>query len=256
MNTLKTLTRLINNSRGIAVAEVLMGATIGGLILSVLPAFYLAQVKIWTTETGRLGAIERADFAVRRLEEEVRNGRSIVQSENGYAVAVTLPKQTYDADLGTKVNALDANGQLIDGDRINYYFLPDQSGSSTSGGSIYRRVDPSGGTQGQPRLIVAHVYPHLNPRGEGGTSPQPLFAYDSGLRTLTATITIAEPMPSTGTFVAHRLEAKCRHDGGDLVRVPTPEHLEGEIQCSICGNRVKPTCQIATHMTKLMLRNR
>ncbi len=253
MRTLKAFTRIVRCSRGMVLAEALMGATIGGLILSVLPAFYITQIKIWTREAGRLGAIQSADFAIRRMKEEVRNAKNILVSDDALSMTAVLPARTYDSELGTQVNTLDADGQLTDGNHVHYYF---QYNNGSNGGTLYRRLDLADGTAGRAERVAANVYPHLNTRAPGGTDTQPLFVYDATTRTLTVTVTVAEPTPSSGTFAAHQLEAKCKHDGGDLARVSTVEHPEGEVQCSICGNRADPTAQIVTYKTRLLVRNR
>jgi len=241
--------------RGMGLAEGVMVTFVSGLLLSVLPGFYLAQVRVWQRETGRLGAVQRADFVLRRMEEDVRNARRVSVSSDGKHMTIVLPYRAYDSTLQRRVNVLDATGNLIDGDQVEYYFVQDPDGTGSRGGAMYRRVTPAGGSAQQARRVTSWVFPALNPRGAGGSSPSPLFAYDPARRVITVTVTAAEPKPSTGTFAPTQLEPRCARDGGELVRVVTTQHLEGEIQCAICGQHVRPTAELATYQTRLFVRN-
>jgi len=111
------------------------------------------------------------------------------------------------------------------------------------------------GTVKSPQLVAARICPSLNPLSEGTSNPKPAFEYDAVRRAVTVTITAAEPMPSSATFGAREAGARCKRDGGALVRVATSEHPEGEISCQICGSQAKPNAQIVTYQTQLMLRN-
>jgi len=50
---------------GAVLAEGIMAVVVSSLVLSMLPGFYVAYVKLWQRETGKLGAAQRADFAHR-----------------------------------------------------------------------------------------------------------------------------------------------------------------------------------------------
>jgi len=242
--------------RGAAIAEGLMAMTVSALILSVIPAFYLTSVRLWQRDTGRLGAVAQANIVLSRMQDEVRNARRAVLSSDGTSVTLVLPEQAYDSTLGRKVNVLNVSGQLSDGDQIRYYFVSDPHGTGSTGGAIYRRVTYANGTQAPAQLVADRVYPHLNVRAPGGSSPAPVFAYDASLRTLTVTITTAESKPGSGTFAPRQGDPECRRCHAPLVRVPTLEHLEGEVQCSQCGSEVEPTHEIVSYQTELLVRNR
>jgi len=242
-------------SRGAAIAECLMAMTVSALILSVIPAFYVTSVKLWQRDTGRLGAVAQANIVLYRMQDEIRNARRTVLSSDGTSVTLVLPTQAYDSSLGRKVNVLNASGSLTDGDQIRYYFALDPHGTGSTGGAVYRRVTYAGGTQAPAQLVADRVYPHLNPRASGGSTPAPVFAYDATLRTITVTITTAEPKPGTGTFAPREGDPQCRRCRAPLVRVPTLEHLEGEVQCSQCGSEVEPTAEVVSYQSKLLLRN-
>jgi len=239
---------------GAVLAEGIMAVVVSSLVLSMLPGFYVAYVKLWQRETGKLGAAQRADFALERMKDDVRNARRAILSSDGRTLALTLPLRTYDASLNRAVNALDAQGQLVDGDSVHYYFVQDPHSTGSTGGALYRRVVHADGTEEEPRLLAEHIHPELNPVDSGGT-PAPLFACDSVLRTVAVTVTAAEPRPSSSTFAVRHLEPKCRACGESLVRVPTAEHAEGEVQCSQCGTDCRPTAEIVTYQTRRMLRN-
>ena len=233
-----------------------MVMVIGGLLLSVLPGYYLTYVRIWQRETGRLGAVQRTDFALERIQEDIRNARRVSLSYDGASLALTMPLRAYDATLGRNVNVLDqTTGTLSDGDQITYYFLQDPDGTGSSGGTIYRRVHPFGSTEKAPRVVTQQIYPHLNPRGSSGGDPAPVFAYDTALRIVTVTATAAEPMPSTGTFAPTQTEPICRRCGSELIRVSTDENIAGDIQCPQCGDDARPTAQIVTYQTRFKVRN-
>ncbi len=243
-------------SRGVSIAEGLMVMVIGGLLLSVLPGYYLTYVRIWQRETGRLGAVQRTDFALERIAEDIRNARRVTLSSDGTSMVLTMPLRAYDATLGRDVNVLDPiAGALSDGDQITYYFLQDPDATGSTGGAIYRRLYPLGGTEQAPRLVTQQIYPHLNPRGSSGGDPAPVFAYDTALRIVTVTATAAEPLPSTGTFAPAQLEPLCRRCGSQLVRVPTAENIAGDIQCPVCGDDARPTAEIVTYQTRFKVRN-
>jgi len=244
-----------NRSRfGATLAEGILAVFISSMFLSVLPGFYFTSVKIWQQESSELEAVRTADFALRRMEEDVRNARSVAISSDGTLLTLTLPLQDYDAALGRSVNVLDSQGWLMDGDRIEYAITDDLT-SDGYDPAMYRRVIRADGTAETPRLVANHVQPYVNPLQPTTGYAVPVFAYDSDQRTLTITVTAAEPTPSSGTFGPTQPVLRCSRDGGQLVRVATEEHPEGEIRCSICGTDVKATAEIVTYQTRFMLRN-
>jgi len=233
-----------------------MVMVIGGILLSVLPGYYLTYVRIWQRETGRLGAVQRADFALERIENDIRNARGVALSYDGTSLALTLPLRAYDATLGRDVNVLDETvGTLADGDQIIYSFVQDPDGTGSRGGAIYREFRPLGTTEGTPKVVTQQIYPQLNPRGSGGGDTAPVFAYDSDQRIITVTATAAEPLPSSGTFAPTQLEPICRRCGSELIRVPTEDNIAGEIQCPECGDDARPTAEIVTYQTRFRVRN-
>ena len=247
--------RLHRSSLGGSLAEGLVVMTIGVLFLSVLPGFYLTYVKIWQRETTEMGVVQRGDFALRRMHEDVRSARSALLSSDGTILTLTLPKKAYDAALGRNVNALDSQGQLIDGDKIKYYIVQDSYSVGGSAAAMYRRIIHPDGTAESPRIVADHLCPGLNPLDSGTGHPQPLFTYNPALHIVTVTVTAAELKPSTGTFAPTQSQVRCSRDHGSLVRVCTPHHPEGEIQCTICGTHARPTAGIQTYQTQLLLRN-
>ncbi len=229
---------------------------IGGLLLSVLPGYYLTYVRIWQRETGRMGAVQRADFAIDRLQKEIRNARSVALSSDGASLTITLPARAYDYSLGRFVNALGADGTLQPGDQVQYHFLQDPDDTGSAGGAVSRQVFPAAGGENAPHVITNRIYPLLNPRGSGTGDPAPIFAYDDTLHIITITATAAEPLPSSGTFIPTRIEPKCKRCGSDLIRVPTETNIAGEIQCPQCGDDAIPTAEIVTYQSRFMVRNR
>jgi hypothetical protein len=148
----------------------------------------------------------------------------------------------------------DSQGQLVNGDQVQYYF---QSESGSAGGSLFRRVTHADGASESPRLVAQHVYPLLNPlRTSGGSGTWPVFAYDSARRTVTVTVSAAEPRPSTSTFEAKTREPVCTRHHTALVRVATEGHPEGVVMCSQCRAGTVPSSDIATYQATLLLRNR
>jgi len=233
-----------------------MTVVIVSLILSVIPAFYFGYLKIWQTQTGQLGATTSGDFVLWRMQKEIRMARTVALSSDGKALTVLVPKQAFDTQLGSYVNALDSQGQLINGDQVRYYFVSDPYPSGTNVGALYRQVIRADGTQGPARLVARRICPGLNPLTEGTSTPKPIFAYDSGLRAVTVTLTVAEPDPSTGDFAVRYLQPKCTRDGGALVRVAIDGHPEGQVACTSCGNRVRPSAEIVASQTQFLIRNR
>jgi len=250
-----TLPRIRRSRFGGTLAEGILAVFISTMFLSVLPGFYFTSVKIWQRECGELEAVRSADFALKRMDEDVRNARSVAISSDGTMLTLTLPRQGYDAALGRYVNILDSHGWLMDGDRIEYS-IADHHTSDGSDPTMHRRVIRADGTAEAPRLVANHVHPQVNPLDPATGYTTPVFAYDSDHRTLTVTVTAAETKPSAGTFGPTQAVLKCSRDGGQLVRIATEEHPEGEIRCSICGTDVETTAQIVTYQTRFMLRNR
>ena len=232
-----------------------MVIVITGLLLSVLPGYYLTYVRIWQRETGRLGAVQHTDFALERIHNDIRSARGVTLSSDGTYLTLTMPLRAYDSSLDQMVNVLDASGSLADGDHIHYYYVQDPDGTGSTGGTIYRKVNPAGGTEGAPRIVTHQIYPSLNPRGSSGGAAAPIFAYDGTLRIITVTATAAEPKPSSTTFAPTQTEPKCKRCGADLIRVPTTENPAGEIQCPQCGTDVQPTAEIVTYQSRFVLRN-
>jgi hypothetical protein len=223
------------------------------MFLSVLPPFYTTSVKIWQRESSELQAVSAADFVLDRMEDDVRNARGAGVSSGGDMLVLALPLKAYDAALSREVNVLDANGSLTNGDQIQYYYTPDTTGTVGAGGTVHRRVVRANGTVETPRLVAVNVQPALNPLDATGAI-SPLFSYDADQRTVTITVTVAEPKASAGSF-APRTEVKCRHDGGHLVRCTSLNSSEGDIRCSLCGPEAEATAEIVTHQTQFMLRN-
>jgi hypothetical protein len=227
---------------------------VSALFLSVLPGFYLSSVKIWQRENSELEAAGAADFALNRMEEDVRNARRVVVASDGTSVTLTLPLRAYDADLGRKVNVLDAHGSLVDGDSVQYYYVSDGSSTGSHEGSLYRRFIYANGSSNEPRMVAAHVQPGLNPLDSGG-STVPLFRYEASTRTLAVTVSVAEPKASAGTFAPTDTIVQCTREGAPLQRVATEAHPEGEIRCRECGTELRTSAEIASYSTQLLLRN-
>lgn len=251
---MRPVMRLRRFSRGLVLAEFTMSCAIGGLVLSVLPAFYLASTKLYQRETGEIGARDRAELGIVRMKKELRNARSTTISSDGRILTLVLPavSGTWSSDQSTTV--FDSQGQLTNGDQIQYYF---QSDSGSTGGSLFRRVTHANGTSESPRLVAPRVYPQLNPlRTSGETGAWPIFAYDSAKRTATVTVTAAHERPSTSTFETKRRDPICTRHGTALVRVATDSRPEGVVRCSQCGASTVPSSEVATYQTRLLLRNR
>ena len=248
------LSRIRRSRFGGSLAEVILAMLISTMFLFVLPGFYFTSVKIWQRECGELDAVRSADFALRRMNEDVRNARSVAISSDGDLLRLTLPLRGYDATLGRYVNVLDSSGWLIDGDRIEYAITHNHTRDGDDP-TMYRRVIRADGTEKAPRLVANHVQPHVNPLHPTTGYTTPVFAYDSDSRTLTVTVTAAEPKPSSGTFGPTQAALRCSRDAGQLIRVATEEHPEGDIRCSICGTDVSITAEIVTYQTSFMLRN-
>ena len=249
-----TLPRIRRSRFGGTLAEGILAVFISTMFLSVLPGFYFTSVKIWQRECGELEAVRSADFALQRMDEDVRNARSVAISSDGTMLTLTLPLQGYDAALERYVNVLDSNGWLTDGDRIEYS-ISDDATSDGYDPTMYRRVIRADGTAKAPRLVANHVHPEMNPLQPTTGYTTPVFSYDSDHRTVTVTVTAAEPKPSSGTFGPTEAVLKCSRDAGQLIRVSTEEHPEGEIRCSVCGTNLKTTAEIITYQTRFMLRN-
>lgn len=241
---------------GATLAEGLVSLFISTIFLSVLPAFYQTSVQVWQRESSQLQARHTADFALKRMEEDVRNARSVTVSSNGLLVTLTLPLKAYDSDLGREVNVLDSNGWLLDGDQVQYYFSYDVSSSSGSyEGAMYRRVIRADGTAASPQLVASHVQPAINPLDASTGASVTMFGFDPDQRTLTVTVTAAEPRPSSGTFSPKDTLLTCARDGGQLYRVATEDHADGEIRCSMCGDQVRTNAEIVTCQTEFLVRN-
>lgn len=239
---------------GGSLAEGILSVFISTMFLAVLPGFYFTSVKIWQRECAELESVRSSDFALKRMDEDVRNARSVAISSDGATLTLTLPLQGYDAAIGRYVNVLDSSGSLVDGDRIEYSISYDHT-SGAYDPTMYRRLIRADGTAKAPRLVANHVHPEINPLQPTTGHVAPVFAYDSVNRTVTVTVTAAEPKPSAGTFGPTQGALACSRDGGQLVRVATESHPEGEIRCSICDTNVRPTAEIVTHRTRFLLRN-
>jgi Tfp pilus assembly protein PilW len=238
---------------GATLAEGIVAMLISGLFLSVLPAFYQSSVKVWQRESSELSVAETADFALKRMEEDVRNARSVYVSTSGLEVVLTQPLQAYDSELGRKVNVL-ADGWLVNGDRVEYYFVHNTATGSTEG-AIYRRVLDPDGVAGTAVVVADHIQPTINPLDASTAAPLPVFSFDSVQRTLTVTITAAEPKPSSGTFAPTETLLNCARDGGQLYRVPTDGNPDGELRCSVCGEQLETSGEIVTYQTQFLVRN-
>lgn len=232
-----------------------MTTVVGGLLLSVLPTFYFAYIRLWRQETARLGASQQASQVVRRMKADLRNARRATTSADGNTLTLVMPALAYDPDLHVMSVAIGSDGAQIDGDIVTYYFQQDPNHTGSAGGNIYRQVTRASGLQQAPRMVADSVYPGLSPFSTGTTSPAPLFYFDEYKETIIVTATASEPRPSGGTFAAATLEPICMRDAGSLVRVATDDHPEGAIQCSRCGARAIPASELVTYRTEMRLRN-
>ncbi|MCJ7751747.1 MAG: hypothetical protein MUQ65_11745, partial [Armatimonadetes bacterium] len=86
-----TLPRIRRSRFGGTLAEGILAVFISTMFLSVLPGFYFTSVKIWQRESGELEAVRSADFALQRMDEDVRNARSVAISSDGTMLTLTLP---------------------------------------------------------------------------------------------------------------------------------------------------------------------
>ena len=239
-------------SRGIVLAEFVVTCAIGGLVMSVLPAFYMASTKLWQRETGEIGAREQADLAIVRMKKELRNARSTNISGGGTILTLTLPALS-GSRISTETTPLfNSEGQMINGDQVQYYY---QSQSGSSGGTIFRRVTHSDASTESPRLVADHIYPQLNPLTSGGIPVTP-FRYDSAKRTVTVTLTAAGVRPSSTTFETKERDPMCTKHRSALTRVVTMSHPEGVVQCGQCGTQTVASADVATYQATLLLRNR
>ena len=241
-------------NRGVVLSEVIMTTFITGLMFTVLPGFYFTYVRLWSREGSRVDTLERAAIVVQRMEKEVRNARRLSVSSDGKALTIVLPKQRLDSTIGRYVNEIDGQGQLVDGDQVRYYFTADPHNVALGGG-IYRRVERVNGTSVAPRLITDQIHPELNPLVSGDSTAQPIFFYDSALRTVAVTVTAVETRASVGDFAPGQTGPRCSRDGGSLARTATQGHPEGELACSVCGSQVKPNAELAVHQIQLLARN-
>jgi Tfp pilus assembly protein PilW len=242
-------------SRGAMLAELIMSTVVGLLLLSVLPGFYFAYVRLWRQETARLGASQRSSFVVRRMKLDIRNARKAATSPDGTILTLTMPMLIYDSGCNVMGVAVAADGSQIDGDTITYYFERDPNGTGSAGGNIYRQLTRASGTAQAPRLVADSIYPGLNPLSATTGSPLPLFYHDDAKDTVVVTVTASEPAPAEGTFAPASREPICLRDGGALVRVATESHPEGVVRCERCGDQVKPATELVTYRTEMRLRN-
>jgi type II secretory pathway component PulJ len=239
--------------RAAVLSELILAMFISSLIFTVLPGFYFTYVKIWSRESSRVESIAKATMVIQRMEKEVRNARGLSVSSDGRSLTIVLPKQRYDSSAGRLVNDVDQNGQLVDGDRVQYYVATNPDAPGTA---FYRRVDRLNGTSTTPQLVAANIYPELNPLVSGTSSIQRVFVYNSTLRTVTVTATAAETRESVGSFAPTGQAPQCSRDHGALVRVATESRPEGEIRCSQCGPLVRPNAETVTHQIQLLARNK
>jgi hypothetical protein len=235
--------------------ELIMSTIVGGLLLAVLPTFYLAYIKLWRQETARLGASQQASQVVRTMKTDIRNARSIAVSSDGRTLTLVMPKLAMDPDLHVMSVVIGADGCQIDGDTVTYYFQQDPNHTGSRGGNIYRRVTLANGTQQTARLVADSIYPGLNPFPTGTESPAPLFYHDEEKDTVLVAVTASEPKPSSGTLAAASLEPVCTRDGGALVRVAAEGYPAGAVRCSVCGARAVPATELVTYHTEIRLRN-
>ncbi|MFB3881759.1 MAG: hypothetical protein ACE149_10870 [Armatimonadota bacterium] len=238
-------------SRGVVLAEFAMTCVIGGMVLSVLPAFYLASTKVWQRETGEIGAREEADLAIVRMKKELRNARSTSISSDGLSMTLVLPALS-GSRLSTETKPLfNSEGQLINGDQVRYYY---QAQPGSAGGTVFRQVTHSNGTSEAPRMVADHIYPGLNPLASGVTVAP--FRYDSTKRTVTVTLTAAGMHPSSTTFETQQRDPICTKHRIALTRVVTDGHPEGVVRCRECGTQTLASASVATYKATLLLRNR
>jgi hypothetical protein len=235
--------------------ELIMTTIVGGLLLSVLPTFYFAYIKLWRQETARLGASEQANRVVRTMKTDIRNARAATVSSDGTTLTLVMPLLAYDPDFHVMAPAIGEDGGLINGDTIVYYFQRDPNHTGSTGGNVYRRITRANGTQQGPRLVADSVYPSLNPLSAGTSNPLPVFYRDEDRDTVLVAATASEPKPSAGTFAPATLEPVCMRDGGTLVRVAADGHPEGVVQCGKCGARAIPATELVTYRTEIRLRN-
>jgi len=242
-------------SRGAVLIELIMTTIIGALLVSVLPSFYFAYIKLWRQETASLGASQQASRVIRRMKSDIRNSRSGVTSSDGSRLTLVMPALAYNAACQGMTVVIGADGSQINGDTVEYYFQQDPNGTGSRGGNVYRQLTRADGTQKIPRLVADSVYPSLNPLSTSTGSPLPVFYHDADKDTVIVAVTASEPKPSAGTFAPTSLEPICSRDGGDLVRVATDGKPEGAIHCTNCGARAKPGSELVTYRTEIRLRN-
>jgi prepilin-type N-terminal cleavage/methylation domain-containing protein len=73
----------IPDQRGVTLLELLMSLSVLGLLLPVVAGLLVTVTESWTAEVDRLEAREQAEAIVRRVETDVREGRSFFVQTNG-----------------------------------------------------------------------------------------------------------------------------------------------------------------------------
>jgi hypothetical protein len=238
-----------------ALPEVLAATVICGLVLAALPAFYHISTRIWGRETARLQVVQRSEVTLQRIARDIRNAREFAVSSDGRQLTLLLPRRTFDSAIGADINQLTADGQLLDGNCVTYYWSANGGSSSLNGGTIRRReLDPDG-AELSDRAVTDLVFPHLNPLESSTAAPGPLFSYDPSTNLVSAIVTTAEPLPSSGDFEVTEQAAKCRRDGAPLARVLTEGSPEGELRCTECGSSAILTAVIRTRHVEATCRN-
>jgi hypothetical protein len=176
---------------GFSLVEMVFAVSITVLVFSIAVPFFRAQTRAMDAGAGRLDAFQSARYAVARIEADLRSaggdvGQPVIVQAAPFAIAfnanrqgrttTTDPNASYwDASLDTltanawmvsRAAALrtssktypprtytDPNGNTGQAETIQYYLLPDTSGTATGLYVLYRKVNDRDST-----LITRNLY--------------------------------------------------------------------------------------------------
>jgi prepilin-type N-terminal cleavage/methylation domain-containing protein len=163
-------------SRGVTLLELLVAATVMGIVSCATSLIYFSVLSIYNQRIWALPPYDEATAAVQRLQKEMRQAMLIHDHADDALVAID---PLTDANHENVLQSLGNGGYaLVQGDMVAFY-LSDATGSTAAtGNTLWKAVKEPGAAAFTPRVKIAeNIHPELNPTDPNTGQPRPMFDY-------------------------------------------------------------------------------
>ena len=188
----------VHRSRGLTLVEMLVASMTIAIVVGAVGSIYVATLRLWNQGSAEDIANQKATWVLTRATADFRSTMQVVDFGPHWVLA-RLPKTTWDATLGTRMNvvSVDSDGELFleKGNYVSYFIGDEQGNMDANGTSIWRRVYDENGGDLETRQLTDGVLP--NPIDPDTGAPRSFINYwpvfETG-RAIEMTLTVEHKM--------------------------------------------------------------